>query len=208
MAELNTTNITGSLSLNHQEIFSLIYPIGSIYMSVNSTNPSLLFGGTWEEFSKGRVLIGVDTSNTTFEESEKIGGASTINLKHSHTVGAHTHSIPSHTHTTGSHTLTLSEIPAHTHAIYSGYGDIGSPTMSSDAYRYQFWGGSNRGWHDGGGYGTSSKGGGESHNHGDTGASAVGTSGESSVITTSSSNSSTQNIINPYTTCYMWKRIA
>lgn len=38
-------------------------------------------------------------------------------------------------------------MPSHTHNILSGYGDIGSPTMTTDAFRYQFWGGSNRGWH-------------------------------------------------------------
>lgn len=35
----------------------LIYPIGSIYMSVNSTNPSNYFGGTWEQL-KDRFLLG------------------------------------------------------------------------------------------------------------------------------------------------------
>lgn len=62
------------------------------------------------------------------------------------------------------HTLTLDQIPGHAHNIYSGFGDIGNPTMSDDAYRYQFWGGNSRGWH-GGNLGTSSAGGGAAHNN-------------------------------------------
>ena len=46
----------------------LIYPIGSIYMSVNSINPSKLFGGTWERISQGRFLIGVK-ENHDYEEN-------------------------------------------------------------------------------------------------------------------------------------------
>lgn len=41
-----------------QEIFKLIYPVGSIYMSVNNTNPGTLFGGTWERIAQGRTLMG------------------------------------------------------------------------------------------------------------------------------------------------------
>ena len=29
--------------------FDLIYPIGSVYISSSNTNPSSLFGGTWQE---------------------------------------------------------------------------------------------------------------------------------------------------------------
>ena len=40
-----------------KRIFNMIYPIGSIYMSTNSTSPATLFGGTWEQI-KGRFLVG------------------------------------------------------------------------------------------------------------------------------------------------------
>lgn len=53
------------------------YPIGSIYLSVNDTNPSNWFGGTWEQISKGRTLVGVDTSDTDFNTVKKTGGEKT-----------------------------------------------------------------------------------------------------------------------------------
>ena len=39
------------------KIIDLIYPIGSIYTSVNSTSPADLFGGTWDTMPAGRVLL-------------------------------------------------------------------------------------------------------------------------------------------------------
>lgn len=64
-----------------------VYPVGSIYMNVNSTNPGTLFGGTWEQI-QGRFLLG--TSNGYPAGSQ--GGEAT-------------------------HTLTTSEIPLHNHDI-------------------------------------------------------------------------------------------
>ena len=42
-------------------IFNLIYPVGAIYISVNSTNPSTLFGGTWEQI-QNRFLLACGSS--------------------------------------------------------------------------------------------------------------------------------------------------
>jgi hypothetical protein len=39
-----------------------VYPVGSIYMSTNSADPSTLFGGTWQAVGQGRVLMGAGTS--------------------------------------------------------------------------------------------------------------------------------------------------
>ena len=90
-----------------QDIFDLIYPVGSIYMSINSANPSTLFGGTWTSWGAGRVPIGVNSSDTDFNTVEKTGGSKT----HSHTQGS-----------TGSTKLSLNQIPSHTHSYYWGSG--------------------------------------------------------------------------------------
>ena len=50
------------------------FPVGSIYLSVNSTNPTNYYGGTWVLWGQGRVPIGVDTSQSEFNSVEKTGG--------------------------------------------------------------------------------------------------------------------------------------
>lgn len=47
---------------SYTKIVSLFYPVGSIYMSVDSTNPASLFGGTWERIAQGRAIFGADDS--------------------------------------------------------------------------------------------------------------------------------------------------
>lgn len=74
---------------NAKEIRDLIYPIGSIYLSVNNVNPSTLFGGTWVAFGTGRTLVGVDTNQTEFNSVEKTGGHKDLQ-SHSHTIDSAT----------------------------------------------------------------------------------------------------------------------
>ena len=50
------------------------YPVGSIYTSTSSINPGTLFGGTWIAYGTGRVLVGVDDTDTDFNASGKTGG--------------------------------------------------------------------------------------------------------------------------------------
>ena len=57
----------------------LMYPVGSIYLSTNSINPSEYFGGEWEQWGKGRVPVGVDMSDSDFNSVEKIGGNKVFN---------------------------------------------------------------------------------------------------------------------------------
>ena len=70
---------------NIEDTLLKVYPIGSVYVSVNSTNPSELFGGTWERFANGRVLVGVDEDDNDFNEVEKEGGEK----KHRHYNGVY-----------------------------------------------------------------------------------------------------------------------
>ena len=72
------------------------YPVGSIYMNAtNATNPGTLLGfGTWSAFGEGRVLIGIDSSDTDFDTAEETGGSKTHTLTEAQ--------LPSHRHTIGS----------------------------------------------------------------------------------------------------------
>ena len=61
-------------------ILDLVYPIGSIYMSVDSRNPHEFIGGTWVSWGEGRVPVGVNSSDTDFNAAEKTGGEKTHRL--------------------------------------------------------------------------------------------------------------------------------
>ena len=46
------------------------YPVGSIFQTVSSTSPAVLFGGTWQEIAQNRVLMGASyahAAGTTVE---------------------------------------------------------------------------------------------------------------------------------------------
>ena len=80
------------MSNSKDNIFLKNYPVGSIYISENSTSPEDLFGGTWETYGKGRTLGGVDTNQTEFATVGKTGGEKT-------------------------HLLTIDEMPSHNHEL-------------------------------------------------------------------------------------------
>ena len=61
-------------------LMNAVYPIGSIYMSVNATSPAILFGGTWEALG-GRFLIG---ANEDYMAGSTGGSANAIIPYHNH----------------------------------------------------------------------------------------------------------------------------
>lgn len=69
---------------------SLLYPIGSIYLSIKPKNPSEIFGGVWEKIAQGRTLVGVDENDTDFSFPEKTGGEKMHTLVHNE-MPAHAH---------------------------------------------------------------------------------------------------------------------
>ena len=80
-----------------------VYPVGSIYMSINSTDPSTLFGGTWERLKDTFLLANGDAyaPNTA-------GGSATKNITVDN-LPNHTHSLSwegNHTHSRGSMNIT------------------------------------------------------------------------------------------------------
>ena len=117
-----------------------IYPVGSIYMSTSSTNPSNFIGGTWEAYGQGRILVGVGTNGGyTFTA----GSTGTTIGEKTNPLGEYTHvltanEIASHTHsatTTGSvsstftgESVTTSSVGDHTHTISGSTNSAGSHT--------------------------------------------------------------------------------
>lgn len=128
-----------------------VYPVGSIYMNVNSTNPGTLFGGTWEQI-QGRFLLGMSSSYPAGSQ----GGEAT-------------------------HTLTVGEMPTHGNHLMQGgmYSELVDNQSNDSSYRdntlylpktaFVSSNNFNRGWKDWNGgemypAGTL-KGGGQSHNN-------------------------------------------
>ena len=145
-------------------LLEMVYPIGSIYMSVSNVSPQSFLGGTWVAWGSGRVPVGVDTSQTQFATVEQTGGEVT-------------------------HTLTIDEMPSHYHqenlATGSGistsvknYAVPGTGSQTGDAYRIS-----------------------------DTSITSVSRS-PNNIITNNTGGGQAHNNLQPYITCYMWKRTA
>lgn len=234
-----------------ENIVDLIYPVGSIYLSVNSVNPSTLFGGTWEAWGSGKVPVGVDTSDTDFDTVEETGGAKTESYTpagsnaavtltaaqsgipaHSHGLNSHTHSIPAHSHGLNSHTHSIPALSgtaasagAHTHKVraYNDIADTGTLTGSSP-YWWTIFGQvlketTSAGDHTHSVTTNASTTGAASGNTANSaaltsGAASGSTANNGAVNASQSHNHSftgtaaTINHLQPYITCYMWKRTA
>lgn len=68
----------------YTSILDFVYPVGSIYMSVNAANPGELFGGTWERI-KDRFLL---SAGDTYAAGNTGGSAKATLPSHTHTFGS------------------------------------------------------------------------------------------------------------------------
>lgn len=88
-------DIAGDIAIDGENFLKKVYPVGSIYLSINSVNPSTYFGGRWQQIAQGRTLVGVDTSDSDFNVAQKTGGSKYLQ-SHTHTMGAagkHNHTV-------------------------------------------------------------------------------------------------------------------
>lgn len=93
------------------DLLNLIYPVGSIYMSVNNVSPAVFIGGTWEPWGEGRVPIGMGSNGTTtYNTVEDTGGSDSVTLTASN-LPTHTHSYDKADSTSGSTALTSGQLP-------------------------------------------------------------------------------------------------
>ena len=105
--------------------FNKIYPVGSIYMSINETNPSVLFGGEWEQIKDTFLLACGDNYNN----GATGGNADAVVVEHTHTQNRHRHEL------TGSKTTGISSgnylragVGSATDGQYTNYS---TPTINS-----------------------------------------------------------------------------
>lgn len=87
--------------ITKENLVSLVYPVGSIYMATNAVNPATLFGGTWERIEDTFLLAA---------GSQYSAGSTGGEAKHTLAVSE----MPSHNHTRGTMNITgaLTERPA------------------------------------------------------------------------------------------------
>lgn len=76
----NDFNINGTLKVNSTNIFDLIYPVGAVYISINSTSPQTLFGGTWEQI-QGQFLLG---ASSAYPAGSTGGSKDAVVVAHTH----------------------------------------------------------------------------------------------------------------------------
>ncbi|MFA1326989.1 DUF859 family phage minor structural protein [Streptococcus dysgalactiae] len=107
--KLYVNNTEVKPSFDKTEILNMVYPVGSVYMSTSSANPSTFIGGTWQRYAQGRTIVGVSENETEFNYAGKTGGEKT-------------------------HQLTKPEMPRHDHNVSNDNNALLLAASSTKAY--------------------------------------------------------------------------
>ncbi|WP_332058114.1 DUF859 family phage minor structural protein [Streptococcus canis] len=107
--KLYVNNTEVKPSFDKTEILNMVYPVGAIYMSASSANPSTFIGGTWQRYAQGRTIVGVSENETEFNYAGKTGGEK-------------------------SHRLTKEEMPRHDHNVSNDNNALLLAASSTKAY--------------------------------------------------------------------------
>lgn len=173
--------------ISASEIINIIYPVGSVYITVDNKNPMTIFGGTWEAIANGRVLVGAGTG-TDINNTIKTFAVGD-------TGGEYTHTLTENELAEHTHEIALTNSEGHQHFVANDSSNPGtlSATTTLSYYRQR----------------------GSYENYvleGSTKAANIGLSGIASDSTplaqmSSTGDSSPLNVMQPYFSVNIWQRI-
>ena len=114
---VNGETIATAERMNHIEdgiadLYNAIFPIGQIVIKGDNEDYSNWLGFTWERTAVGKVLVGIDSTDTDFNTIGKTSGEKT-------------------------HTLTIDEMPKHRHTQISA--NSGSSGLTGTTYTGLGW---------------------------------------------------------------------
>lgn len=89
-------------AIKKSDLLDFVYPVGSIYMSVNNVSPQTFLGGTWTSIN-GRFLLGAGANTANTDNTYGSLAANQINRSVNEQGGE------------VKHTLTITEMPSHEH---------------------------------------------------------------------------------------------
>jgi len=196
-------NIT-KLQEQLENIADIVYPPGAIYMSTSNVNPGNLFGGTWVQFAIGRTIIGINPDDVEFNAKEKMGGSKKKQIQVSN-LPAHSHGYTpegrllgtavtgeigeaEHTHKYG---YTIRSLDTYVQPISTAGSVVGvdllkkGENMTTDIHDT----GSNK------------------HSHSFTSNSHIHSFQGNRTTTENTGGAQDMDIMPPYITCYIWKRL-
>lgn len=107
-----TDNINFTLKRNNS-LVNLLFPIGQIIIKGDNADYSNWLGFSWERTAVGKVLVGLDTTDTDFNAIGKTGGEK-------------------------KHILTVDEMPSHTHGVPQAHPYNGSAEAHYTLVRQSF----------------------------------------------------------------------